>query len=101
MTVTHIVLCKFAPTTPEAEINALWADIEALKKVIHGMTDARFGTNISPEGLNQGHGHGFVITFVDGAARDAYLVHPDHTKAGGRLVAACEGGIAGITVVDI
>ena len=101
MTVTHIVLCNFASTTSMSEIDAIWADLAALKDVIPGLLDARFGRNVSPEGLNKGHSHGFVITFADGAVRDAYLVHPDHAQAGARLVAACEGGIAGITVIDI
>ena len=101
MPVTHIVLCQFAAATPEAEIRAIWADLAALKDVVPGLIEARFGSNISPEGLNRGIGHGFVITFADASARDAYLAHPDHAAAGGRLVAACEGGIAGLTVLDI
>jgi hypothetical protein len=30
----------------------------------------------------------------------AYLVHPAHEKAGGRIVAAAEGGIDGVFVYD-
>ncbi len=28
----------------------------------------------------QGLTHGFIMTFADAAARDAYVVHPDHEK---------------------
>ena len=28
--------------------------------------------------LGQGFGHVYLMTFADAAARDAYLVHPDH-----------------------
>ena len=34
----------------------------------------------SPEGLDQGYTHGFVMTFADATARDSYLKHPDHEK---------------------
>jgi hypothetical protein len=42
----------------------------------------------------------FWFDFRDEAARDAYLADPAHKKAGARLVAACEGGRDGITVLD-
>ncbi|HVX80463.1 MAG TPA: Dabb family protein, partial [Devosiaceae bacterium] len=38
--------------------------------------------------------------FDTAAARDAYLVHPDHQAVGARIVAAAEGGPAGILVFD-
>jgi hypothetical protein len=99
--ITHIVLCKFRADTSPAEIAGIWADLAALKDKLSGMVDARFGSNISPEGLAQGFNSGFVITFVDAASRDAYLIHPDHQRAGARLVAALEGSINGLVVLDI
>jgi Stress responsive A/B Barrel Domain len=57
--------------------------------------------NISPEvPVVHGFHDLFWFDFTDAAARDAYLVHPDHQKAGARLVAAC-GGIEGIQVLDV
>lgn len=41
------------------------------------------------------------MDFPDAAARDAYLVDPAHKEAGDRLVAALEGGVAGLLVFDI
>ena len=35
----------------------------------------------SPEGLNDGFTHGFVMTFVSLESRDAYLPHPVHEQA--------------------
>ncbi len=57
--------------------------------------------NISPEGLGQGFRDGFMMDFRDEAARDAYLIHPEHQAAGAKLVAALEGGIGGLIVFDI
>nr|WP_292237006.1 hypothetical protein [Mesorhizobium sp.] len=41
------------------------------------------------------------MDFRDAAARDAYLVHDDHSRAGARLVAALEGGTDGLMVFDL
>ena len=35
------------------------------------------------------------------AARNAYLADPAHARAGARLVAALEDGLAGLVVVDL
>lgn len=101
MTVTHIVLCTFAPDTAPAEIAAIKADLDALRPLIPGMGTVTFGPNISAEGLAGGHTHAFVIPFEGPAARDAYLVHPAHQRLGARLVAATQGGVQGLRVVDV
>ncbi len=101
MTITHIVLCRISPATTEAEITAIRDELAALQPLIPGMGPLTFGPDGSPEGLARGHTHAFVIPFADAAARDAYLEHPAHKRAGARLVAACEGGPDGLTVVDI
>ena len=41
------------------------------------------------------------MDFEDAAARDSYLALPEHEAAGARLVRAAEGGLAGLTVMDI
>ncbi|MEM9707997.1 MAG: Dabb family protein [Pseudomonadota bacterium] len=99
--IQHIVLCRFREDVSSSEIAAIWQELDRLRDVIPGMGRATFGENTSPEALGRGHGHGFVIEFDTAMARDAYLVHPKHKVAGSRLVAACEGGVDGITVVDI
>lgn len=98
--IRHVVLVRFAADTPEAERAAIFAELSALRRVVPGMTGFEAGADVSPEGLARGYTHAFVVTFADAAARDAYLVHPDHQKAGARLVAAAEGGIDGVLVVD-
>lgn len=99
--IRHIVLLNFKSSVTPAEREAIYDDLRALKRKLGGIVAASFGRNVSPEGLGQGHADGFVIDFRDAAARDAYLVDPDHQAAGTKLVAALEGGVGGLIVFDI
>ena len=58
------------------------------------------GPNVSPEGLARGYSHAFTVDFDDAAARDRYLADADHGKVGAALVAAAEGGVDGLVVID-
>jgi hypothetical protein len=51
--------------------------------------------------LNGGFVDGFVVTFENTEARDAYLAHPDHLAVGQRIVAAIDGGLSGLLVFDL
>lgn len=74
----HVVLLKpHADVHPDAVV-ALWSGLSRLQTLIPGITGLSVGANSSPEGLDRGFTLGFVMTFVDAAARDAYLPHPDH-----------------------
>ena len=100
--IRHCVFIRFRADVPQTERDGIWADIRALKAVVPGYLAVHVGANVSPEaGMDKGYAEGFIIDFDGAAARDAYLVHPDHEKAGSRIVAAAEGGIAGILVFDI
>lgn len=99
--VRHIVLVQFKPGLAAAEIEGVFAALAALRSVLPGMTAFHAGPNVSPEGMNRSFGHGFVADFADTAARDAYLEHPAHKAAGGRLVAAAAGGRDGLLVIDL
>jgi hypothetical protein len=99
--IRHCVWVKFRADVPKAERDAIYAQLAALKHHLPGMLSIAHGPNVSPEGLHQGFADGFVIDFVDAAARDAYLVDEAHKRAGGRLVAALEGGRQGLMVFDI
>lgn len=100
--IRHCVFIRFRSDVAQAEKDGIWADIRALKSVVPGYLSVDVGGNVSPEaGMDKGYSEGFIIQFDGAAARDVYLVHPDHEKAGGRIVAAAEGGVAGILVYDI
>jgi hypothetical protein len=99
--IRHCVFVKFRPDVDDAERQAIFAQLAALRDVLEGFEAIGYGPNVSPEGLGKGFDHGFIIDFADAAARDAYLVHPDHKAAGSRLVAALEGGRDGLVVFDL
>ena len=80
MSVQHLVVLKFKPDTPAAQIAELFAALERLRGVIPGIDYYAGGPYASPEGLHRGFTHGFLMTFRDAAARDAYLIHPAHEQ---------------------
>ncbi|MDB5556776.1 MAG: hypothetical protein JWL86_6760 [Rhizobium sp.] len=44
-----------------------------------GFRVADIGVNVSPEtGMDKGYSEGFISDFESAAARDAYLIHPEH-----------------------
>jgi hypothetical protein len=98
--IRHVVLCRFRRDLDPSGIDKLFAGLDALKDHIPGILAISHGRDNSPEGLQKGATHGFTVDFVDKAARDAYLPHPAHQKVGAMVVAAAEGGLAGITVLD-
>ncbi len=77
--VHHIVLVKFKPAKSHRAVELLVA-LEQLRSILPGFLALSGGPYASPEGLNQGYSHGFLMTFVDAAARDCYLSHPEHEK---------------------
>ncbi len=87
--VKHIVLLKFKEGTTEEQINKFFEEVLDLSESVPGIDDYVGGACCSAEGRNQGMTHGFIMTFADAAARDAYLVHPEHErfKAGAAAVA--------------
>jgi hypothetical protein len=76
--VKHVVFFRFKKEAPVGEIEAIFAGLADLRRVIPGILDFSAGSYASPEGLGRGFTHGFVMTFADEATRDIYLPHPDH-----------------------
>jgi len=78
--IRHIVLFQWKLGTTEAKIAESFRELAALKGVIPGLQRFEAGPYSSPEGLNRGYTHGFIMTFADAASRDAYLPHPEHER---------------------
>ncbi len=96
--VKHVVVFKYTATATAAQISEVTTAFKALKSKIPGIISIENGVNNSPENLNKGFTHIYLLTFKDVAARDAYLPHPDHKKFGdllGRL-----GVLEDVFVVD-
>lgn len=81
----HVVLFKFKDTSSAESIDSVITAFRALPDKISEIQGFEWGTDVSPENLQQGFTHCFFLTFADAAGRDAYLPHPDH-KAFGQLL---------------
>ena len=92
--IKHIVLLKFKPTTTEALIEDTFQNLAGLKGLIPGIAEFVGGPYSSPEGLNQGYTHGFVMTFDSPEARDAYLPHPEHERVKSKIAPLVESVVA-------
>ena len=84
--VEHIVLLKLKSDVTSAQIDALHDVLLAMVDEIPGIESITAGTNNSPEGKSQGYSYGFIVRFIDEAARDAYLPHPFHQKVAGESI---------------
>lgn len=74
----HVVLFQFkADATPE-QVKKVEDAFRSLSSKIKEIKDFEWGTNNSPEGLNQGLTHCFFVTFASEKDRDVYLPHPEH-----------------------
>src|SRR6516225_160907 len=81
----HVVSFKFKETATPEQIKEVEKGFRALKAKIPGIVSYRWGTNISPEKLNKGFTHCFILTFNSEKDRDAYLNHPEHKAFAKRL----------------
>ena len=89
-TVRHVVVFKYKAGTTDAQIRQVTDAFRALKDKIPGIVSFEHGVNHSPENLNQGFTHVYLLTFTNAAARDAYLPHPEHRKFGEMLGSVLE-----------
>ena len=92
----HVVLFKFQDSSKPEDIKKVEDAFIALKGKIKLIKDFEWGTNTSPEGLNQGLTHCFLASFASDKDRDDYLVHPDH-KA---FVEILKPHLDKVTVID-
>jgi Stress responsive A/B Barrel Domain len=92
----HVVLFKFTDTSTPEEIKKVEDAFSALKGKISLIKDYEWGTNSSPENLNQGLTHCFFVTFHSDKDRDDYLVHPDHQA----FVEVLKPHLDKVTVID-
>lgn len=81
----HVVLFSFKEGSTDAEIKAVTDAFAALPRKISQIKEFDWGTNNSPENLNQGFTHCFLLGFASEADRAIYLPHPDHIAFGNVL----------------
>jgi len=81
----HVVLFKFKDDATPAQIKQVEEAFKALPSQIKEIKGFEWGTNNSPENLNQGLTHCFFLSFNSEKDRDAYLPHPAHKAFGATL----------------
>ncbi|WP_439483952.1 Dabb family protein [Cyclobacterium plantarum] len=92
----HVVLLSFKEDSSQEDIKKVEDAFIALKDKIPQIRDFEWGTNNSPEGLNKGLTHCFLVSFESEEDREIYLPHPDH-KA---FVEVLSPHMKDVTVVD-
>jgi len=100
--IRHCVFIRFRTNVSKDERDEVFGEIVGLRRHLPGILAVRTGTNVSAEvGMDRGFADGFIVDFIDRMARDDYLADAEHQRVGARIVAAAEGGIAGVFVFDL
>ncbi len=81
----HAVFFKFKDDASEDDVQRVAEAFAALPKEIPQIIDFQWGTNNSPEKLDDGFTHCFLLTFADEKGREVYLPHPAHKAFGDTL----------------
>jgi Stress responsive A/B Barrel Domain len=74
----HVVLFKFKDGTSPADVKKVEDAFGKLPSQIREIAAYEWGTNNSPENLNQGFTHCFFVSFSSEKDRGVYLPHPAH-----------------------
>lgn len=74
----HAVIFSFKAESSEADVQGVVDAFRGLPAKIEEITEFQSGTNNSPEGLDDGFTHCFLLTFANTAGRTAYIPHKAH-----------------------
>ncbi len=99
--IRHIVLTKFRPEVTEEKVSKIYDGLAELSNSLPGASGFTGGRSQSPEQIERGYMHGFVMDFDDWEALETYQNNEIHKKLGGQLVENAIGGIDGILVLDL
>ncbi|MDN3688361.1 Dabb family protein [Cyclobacterium jeungdonense] len=92
----HVVLFSFKDSSSPEDIKKVEDAFIALEDKIPQIRDFEWGVNNSPEGLNKGLTHCFLVTFESEEDREIYLPHPDHQA----FVEVLSPHMEDVTVID-
>jgi hypothetical protein len=93
----HVVLFRFHETSSEETVRGIEKAFGELASKLPFVTGFEWGRNSSPEKLNHGYTHCFIVTFQNEADRDTYLPHPEHQAFCRRYL---DPNLAEVCVVD-
>ncbi len=92
----HVVLFKFKDSSKPEDVKKVEEAFAALASKLSLVKDFEWGKNTSPENLNQGLTHCFLVSFASDKDRDTYLVHADHQA----FVEVLKPHLDKVTVID-
>lgn len=78
----HAVFFSFKESSSDKEIRGVVDAFRKLPSKIDAIIDFQWGTNNSPEKLDDGFTHCFLLTFKNEKGRDIYLPHKEHKAFG-------------------
>ncbi len=99
--IRHIVLTKFKPDVSDGTIKSIYDGLAAVADKLPGAANFTGGRSESPEQIERGYMHCFVIDFDSWDALQSYADNEEHKALGAQLVANAIGGIDGILVLDL
>ncbi len=88
--VKHFAILKFNADVTDAQIDDCFAALRGMVGQIPGLQEVIGGPYDSPEGMNDGFTHGFIMTFDSPEARDTYLPHPIHEEVKAQIIPLLE-----------
>ena len=92
----HVVLFKFKDSSSAEDVKKVEDAFRHLSQKLKLIKNFEWGKNNSPENLNGGLTHCFLVTFKTEKDRDEYLTHPDHQA----FVEVLKPHLDKVTVVD-
>ncbi len=99
--IKHIVLLDLPADYDRDTLAEIMQQIASLQEKIPGFDHFEHGVNKDFEGMSESCAYAFICHFRNEDTSRQYIVDPDHNAFGQRLVEMCNGGVEGITVVDM
>ncbi|MCC6729695.1 MAG: Dabb family protein [Chthonomonadales bacterium] len=88
--VVHVVLFRWRPGTPPAQVERVLAALRELPAAIPGILDLSAGANFSERA--EGYETALVVRFADRASLNAYGPHPAHRRVVEELIDPIRAG---------
>jgi hypothetical protein len=76
--IRHVLFIKFQADASAEAISTCFNNFESIKDKISGIESVEWGKNVSKEGRNKDFTHCVFMSFVDDAALEHYIPHPEH-----------------------
>ncbi|WP_111560331.1 Dabb family protein [Paracoccus sediminilitoris] len=99
--IRHIVLIKFKPEVSESCITEIYSGLWSLTNKLPGARHFTGGRSASPEQIERGYFHAFVIDFDTWLDLKKYTDHPEHQALGSQIVKNAINGLDGLLVLDL